>query len=96
VLGRRNTINQTKERIIGGLSLFGDAFRAFTLPFAILWLAVPVLACLLSRPTMLSCFTLTGLRSAQVVLMTVVIALSFAMFACSDYVRNRFVRHFVA
>jgi hypothetical protein len=78
-----------------GLMLFGDALGAYTVPFAIVWVAIPVLACFLIRRSALSCFTLAGLRRAQVVLMTVAVAISFAMFACLDDVRNQFGKHFV-
>jgi len=95
---------EVKEWVVGGVgliaffvavSLFGDAFRAYTVPFAVLWIAVPVLACFLHRRDVLSSFTLAGLRRVQVVLMTIVVAVSFAMFACRDHVRNHFGKHYV-
>jgi hypothetical protein len=78
-----------------GLMLFGDAFRAYTVPFAVVWVAVPIFACFLRRHSISACFTLSGLRRVQTALMIIVAALSFAMFACRDDVRNHFGRHFV-
>lgn len=95
---------QIKQWVIGilgvigfvyGFILFVDAFRAYTLPFALLWIAVPIVTCLLRRRSILACFTLAGLRRLQTILMIVVVALSFAIFACWDHVRNQFGRHFV-
>ncbi|MCX7006537.1 MAG: hypothetical protein NTY53_04690, partial [Kiritimatiellaeota bacterium] len=80
---------------IYGLKLFGDAFRAYTAPFATIWAAIPISACFLYRQNVLASFTLSGLRRAQIALMVVVVALSFAMFACRDHVRNKFGRHYV-
>ena len=78
-----------------GILLFGEAFRAYTVPFAAVWVAVPVFACFLRRQNLLASFTLSGLRYVQTALMVVVVALSFAMFSCSDHVRNQFGRHAV-
>jgi hypothetical protein len=77
-----------------GLMLFGDAFRAYTAPFAAIWLAIPVFACILRRQNLLASFTLSGLRRVQTALMVVVVALSFVMFACRDHVRNQFGRDY--
>jgi hypothetical protein len=81
--------------LVYGLMLFGDAFRAYTLPFALLWIAVPIFACFLGRRSISACFTLAGLRRLQTTLMIVVVALSFGTFAAWDHVRNQFGRHFV-
>jgi hypothetical protein len=78
-----------------GLMMFGDAFRAYTAPFAVIWIAIPIFACFLRRQNVLASFTLSGLRRVQTWLMVVVVALSFAMFACRDHVRNQFGRHYV-
>lgn len=95
---------QIKEWLIGGVvligfflcvALFGDVFRAHTGLFAILWIAIPVFACLLHRRDTLSSFTLAGLRRVQVILMTTVVAISFAMFASHDHVRNNFGKRFI-
>jgi hypothetical protein len=78
-----------------GLRLFGDAFRAYTVPFAVVWGVVPVFACFLRRQNLLESFTLSGLRRVQTTLIVVVVALSFAIFACRDHVRNQVGRHYV-
>ena len=78
-----------------GLGLFGDAFQSNTLLFAVLWIAAPIFAYFLNRPSLSSCFTLIGMRRVQVVLMTVVIAISAAMFFGHDKVRNKIGQHFV-
>jgi hypothetical protein len=78
-----------------GLMLFGDAFRAYTVPLVVVWVAVPIFACFLRRQNISASFTLSGLRRVQTTLMIVVVALSFSMFADRDHVRNHFGRHFV-
>jgi hypothetical protein len=79
---------------IFGLMWLGDAFRAYTVPFAVIWVAVPTFACLLLRPNLSACFTLSGLRRVQTTLMVTVVAISFFMFDSHD-LRNDFGRHFV-
>src|SRR5258706_12464422 len=71
-----------------GIYLLGYIFRAYTLPFAFLWVATPMFAFLLRHRSVSACFTLLGLRRIQVTLMVVVVALSFIMFAHLDHVRN--------
>jgi hypothetical protein len=78
------------------IMLFGDAFRAYMLPFALLWVLVPIFACFLCRQSLLESFTLAGLRRVQSILMVIVVALSFAMFADLDQVRNAVGKHFVS
>src|SRR2546425_1255860 len=78
-----------------GLMWFGEAFRANMLLFTLLWFAPLVFACLLHHRSISACFTLGGLRRLQGVLMAVVIAISFAMFAHHDQVRNRIGERFV-
>jgi hypothetical protein len=78
-----------------GLRLFGDAFRSNALPFALLWIAAPIFAYFLKRQSLSSWFTLTGMRRVQVVLMTVVIAISFTMFFGDYIVRNQIGGRFV-
>jgi hypothetical protein len=78
-----------------GLKLFGEAFRSNTLLFALLWIAAPIFAYFLNRRSLFSCFTLTGMRRIQVVLMIVVIAISFAMFGGHYIVRNQIGERFV-
>lgn len=79
---------------IGAVSL-GEAFRAYTIIFILLWVAVPVFACLLLRASVRTCFTLAGLRRVRPLLMAVVVVISVAMFASLDTVRNSFGKHFV-
>lgn len=78
-----------------GLMWFGDAFRANMLLFALLWVATPISACSLSLRSVSASFTIAGLRRVQGVLMAVAIAISFAMFAHDDQVRNRIGTRFV-
>jgi len=78
-----------------GAAWFGEAFRANMLLFALLWLATPIIACFLRRRSLSACFTLAGLRRLRGVLMAVVVAISFAMFAHRDQVRNRTGKRFV-
>jgi hypothetical protein len=73
----------------------GALFRANVPAFALLWVAAPLLACLLHRRTVAACFTLKGLRSVQGVLLAVVICISVAMFAHRDKLRNRFGERFI-
>ena len=72
-----------------GAGLYGDAFRSNALPFALLWIAAPIFAYFLNRQSLSSWFTLTGIRRVQVVLMTLVIAISFTMFFGHDIVINQ-------
>ena len=74
---------------------FGEAFRANMLLFALLWVATPIFACFLCRRSISACFTLAGLRRLQGVLMAIAIAISFAMFAHHDKVRNQIGKRFV-
>lgn len=78
-----------------GLIWFGDAFRANMLLFATVWVVTPIFACFLHRRAVSACFTLSGLRRLRGVLMAIVIAISFAMFANHDQVRNRVGKRFV-
>ena len=78
-----------------GLGLLGDAFRSNALLFALLWIAAPISAYFLNRQSLSSWFTLTGMRRVQVVLMIVVIAISFLMFAGHYIVRNQIGERFV-
>ena len=96
--------SESKELVLGiiGLvvlciaaALLGEAFRAYTLFFVGLWIAVPVFACLLLRAGVRDSFTLAGLRRVRPLLMTLVVVISFAMFACLDTVRNRFGKHYI-
>jgi hypothetical protein len=81
--------------VIYGLMLFGDAFRAYTTPFAVVWIAIPIFACFLRRQSLLASFTLSGLRRLQTAFIVVVLALSFTMFVGHDHIRNQFGRHYV-
>ncbi len=74
---------------------FGAAFRANTLLFALVWIAVPVFACFLNCTSVSSCFTLIGLQRVQAILMAVVIAISIAMFANDYHIRDRIGARFV-
>ena len=78
-----------------GVMWFGEAFRANMLLFALLWVAIPIFACFLGRSSVSGCFTLAGLRRLQGVLMAVAIAISFAMFAHHNQIRNRVGTSFV-
>jgi hypothetical protein len=80
---------------IYGLILFGDAFRAYTPLFAVIWLAAPIGAFLLHRKSVAECFTLNGMRWVQGILIAVAAAISFAMFANHDQVRNKIGRRYV-
>ncbi len=75
--------------------LFGEASRAFILIFALLWIAVPIVACLLNNGTVFKVFTLVGLKRLQVILVVASIVLSFGMFANWDFIRNHVGRGFV-
>lgn len=97
-------VTELKDFVIGliflaaimvGLVLFGIVFHAYLVPFTMLWVAIPMLAVWLCRPSGQAFFTLRGLRGIQVALMTSVILLSFFMFANVSDARNRVGRRFV-
>ncbi len=77
-----------------GFMLLGEAFQTYRVHLAV-WVAVPILACLLLRQNVSACFTLFGLRRVLAILGTIAVALSFLMFASFDDLRKRFGRHCV-
>ncbi len=71
-----------------GLMWLADAFRAYPLHFAFLWLIIPIFAILLNHHLILESFTLVGLRRIRGVLMIVVVVTSVMVFFDRGAIRN--------
>jgi hypothetical protein len=80
---------------IGVFLVLAKTHRLHPVYSVLTWIALPILATMLSRKAILDCVTLTGLCRVQAILLFLALALSFIMLFAYDPVRDAIGRQFV-